>query len=117
MRQNKMQSFNDGVVRLYEVGNIGPRGGMRVEGLKIKATLRYKERTVGLNRFLANKQNNVNIQYLLRCPRLRNISTQDIAIPNDGKQFRITQIQYPEETNPPVMDITLEEVVSVYAIG
>jgi hypothetical protein len=58
----------------------------------------------------------VKIAYVLRCPRLREISTQDIAIPNDGKQYRIENVQYPEDIYPPVMDLTLEELTAVYFI-
>jgi len=40
------------------------------------------------------------------------VSTQDVAIPNDGRQYRIVQVQYPEDVQPPVMDLTLEEVAA-----
>ena len=104
------QTFNDGILKVYEVTNAARPGGMPVEGLAIKHTLRYKERTVGLNRYWTALQANVRVQYVLRCPRLRNVSAQDVAIPNDGKQYRIVQIQYPEDVDPPVMDLTLEEL-------
>ena len=67
--------------------------------------------------FFTALQANVRVNYVLRCPRLRDISTQDIAIPNDGKQYRIYQIQYPEDIDPPVMDMTLEELEAAYDIG
>ena len=111
------QTFNDGVVKIYEVINTAPNGEMPVEGLSLKRTLRYHERTVGLNRFFTALQANVRVNYVLRCPRLRDISTQDIAMPNDGKQYRIFQIQYPEDIDPPVMDMTLEELEAAYDIG
>ena len=56
------------------------------------------------------------MSYVLRCPRLRDVSAQDIAVPNDGKQYRIVLMQYPEDINPPVMDLTLEELNPVYDI-
>jgi len=46
----------------------------------------------------------------------RNVSAQDIAIPNDGRQYKITFIQYPEDIDPPVMDLTLERIDNNYAI-
>lgn len=113
----KTQSFNDGVVKIYDVVNIATGGGMPAEGLTIKQTLRYKERTVGLQRYWTALQANVRVSYVLRCPRLRDISAQDVAIPNDGKQYRIVQIQYPEDADPPVMDLTLEELKQVYDIA
>jgi hypothetical protein len=110
------QQFNSGVVKIYEVTNTAQDGGMPQEKLTLKKTLRYHERTVGLQRFWTAQQANVKISYVLRCPRLRSISTQDIAVPNDGKQYKIVQIQYPEDVDPPVMDLTLEEMKAVYDI-
>lgn len=110
------QAFNDGIVKIYEVTNTAQDGGMPVECLALKQTLRYKERTVGLSRFWAVAQANVRVSYVLRCPRLRDVSAQDIAVPNDGKQYRIVLMQYPEDIDPPVMDLTLEELNPVYDI-
>ena len=115
MLQNSQQ-FNDGIVKIYDVTNTAPDGGMPIEGITLKQTLRYKERTVGLTRRNFARQDNVVIKYVLRCPRLRDVSAQDIAIPNDGKQYRIWDVQYPEDIDPPVMDITLEEMKAVYDI-
>lgn len=111
------QMFNDGVVKIYEVTNVASSGGMPVEGITLKQTLRYKERTVGLTRRNFAKQDNVVIKYVLRCPRLRDVSAQDIAVPNDGKQYRIWDVQYPEDIDPPVIDLTLEEMRAEYEIG
>jgi hypothetical protein len=69
-----------------------------------------------MSRYYAAMQANVQISYVLRCPRLRSVSTQDVAVPNDGAQYAIRQIQYPEDVVPPVMDLTLEAVTSPYAI-
>ena len=110
------QTFNGGVVKIYEVTNTAPPGGMPVEGIALKQTLRYKERTVGLTRRNFARQDNVVIKYVLRCPRLRDVSAQDVAIPNDGKQYRIWDVQYPEDIYPPVMDLTLEEMEGAYDI-
>ena len=103
----KTQTFNDGIVYIYDLTD---------NTLTLKRSLRYHERTVGLSRHYIAKQSQVKIAYVLRCPRLRDVSAQDIAIPNDGKQYRIEQIQYPEDIDPPVMDLTLEELTAYYDI-
>ncbi len=110
------QTFNSGIVNIYDVTNTAGPGDMPQWAITLKRTLRYKERTVGLQRFWAAHQANVTVNYVLRCPRLRDVSAQDVAIPNDGKQYRIVQIQYPEDVDPPVMDLTLEEIKPVYDI-
>ena len=116
MLQNKSQTFNDGVVRIFTVTNNAENGDMPSEGISLKQSLRYKERTVGMSRFFAALQANIKVDYVLRCPQIRSVSTQDVAIPNDGKQYRIVQIQYPKDVEPRVMDLTLEEVTAEYAI-
>jgi hypothetical protein len=112
----KTQSFNDGIVKIYTVSDIGIDGGMPTEALTRKRALRYHERTVGLTRFYTARQANVEVKYVLRCPRLRDVSAQDVAIPNYGKQYRIVQVQYPKDIGPPVMDLTLEELLQEYDI-
>lgn len=116
MSKHKTQVFNDGVVKIYNVKKDGSSGGMPKEKLELKGELRYKERTVGIDRYWKARQANVKVACVLRCPRLRDVSPQDIAIPVDGKQYRIVQVQYPEDIEPPVMDLTLEGVTEVYEI-
>ena len=53
---------------------------------------------------------------MLRVAGLASVSTQDIAAV-DGVQYRIQQVQYPEEAQPAVMDLTLERMEQVYGIG
>jgi len=113
----KPQTFNDGVVNIYTVGNIAPDGDMPQEGLTLKVgPLRYKERTVGMSRFWTALQNQVQVDMLLRVPLIRGVSTQDVAIPVDGQQYKIKQIQYPEDVEPPVMDLSLERIDAKYDI-
>jgi hypothetical protein len=114
--RNKMQALNDGVVRIYSVTDAADPGNMPVPQLVLEETLRYKERTVGINRYYAAKQAGVQIKHLLRVPRLTHISTQDIAILNDGTQYKITLIQYPEDELM-IMDMTLEDTETVYPIA
>ena len=112
----RMQTFNDGVVDIYSVENIAESGNMPHEGLISKYIgLRYEERTVGMNRFWSAMQNSVKIDMLIRAPRLRDVSTQDIAILSiDNKQYKIKQIQYPPDVQPPVMDLSLERLEADY---
>lgn len=114
----KTQTFNDGVVNIYSVGNIAPPGNMPKEGLTLKVgPLRYEERTVGMGRFWAAIQAQAKIDMVLRVPQRRTVSTQDIALPNDGEQYEIKQIQYPKDVEPPVMDLSLERLEADYEFG
>lgn len=116
--QQKTQTFNDGVVNIYSVGNIAVPGNMPKDGLTIKVSLlRYEERTVGMGRFWTAKQAAVKIDQLVRTPQLRSVSTQDVAVLIDGEQYKIAQVQYPKDVEPPSMDLSLERLEVAYEFG
>ncbi len=110
------QTFNDGIVSIYKVQDISEPGNTPINSLLIKhAGLRYEERTVGMGRFWTAAQNNVKIDMIIRVPRLRDVSTQDVAILNiDNKQYEIKQVQYPPDIQPAVMDLSLERLEADY---
>lgn len=115
---SKPQTFNDGVANIYSVSNISSPGGMPKDGLTLKVGyLRYKERTVGMSRYWAAMQTQARIDLVLRMPQLRNVSLHDVVIPVDGEQYRIMQIQYPEDVEPAVMDLSLQRLEVAYDIG
>ena len=117
----KFESYPDGVVILYKVDNIGAAGDMPIEGLVLKQSLRYKERTVGMGRYYAAMQNNIKVDYVIRCPEVRGLSEKAtdilVAILIDGQQYEVKQIQYIEDAQPPSMDMTLERLGSDYAVS
>ncbi len=114
----KQQTFNDGVLTVYKVGNIAGLGNMPKEGLIQKFTnaIPYEERTVGVTRFIANKQENTLIEQLLRIPRINGIAREDVVIPIDGEQYRIKQVQSINDVEPRCLDLSLEKVVTKYEI-
>lgn len=117
MIRKQAQTYNDGVVKIYTVTNSAPPGRLPVEVLTPKETLRYKERTVGNQRYNGAMQVGAQVEAVLRCPLRRSVSGQDIAIPNDGKQYQIRRVQYPEDAEPPVMDLELERVTQDYELA
>lgn len=114
-KTGRNQSYTSGIVNVYLVEDTSG-GGMPQETPTHKVKLRYKERTVGLKRYYSALQNNVEIKKLIRCQRVNSVSTQDIAVLDNGEQYAITQIQYPEDFQPAVMDLTLVEVAQKYDI-
>ena len=115
----KQQVFNDGVLTVYEVGNIAPMGDRPKEGLiqKFSSTLPYEERTVGVTRFIANKQEQSTIEQLLRIPRVSGIAREDVVIPIDGEQYRIKQVQSINDVEPRSFDLSLERVDVAYELA
>ena len=112
----KLENYPDGVVKIYAVTGQNTASGMPEEVLTFKETLRYRERTVGVQRYYNAMQAGVTVQVVLRCPRRLTVSAQDVAVMPSGQQYRIQQVQHVEDSNPPSMDLTLEEVRQVYAI-
>jgi len=107
--KQKPQPFNDGTVAIYSVTNTAAPGDAPVESLTAKTSLRFHRRTVGIQRQYLAMQAGARVDYLLRCPYRPEVSTLDVSIPTlDGKQYRITAVQVPEDVRPPVMDLTLE---------
>jgi len=107
------QSFNDGLALIYTVKNGAAPGEKPREATEKKAGLRYHERTVGVSRFFAAMQNNVRVDHVIRCPRVKTVWAGDRVILSGDpreKRYVIRQVQYPEDIVPPVMDLTLEEI-------
>lgn len=113
--KTQTQTFNDGIVQIYSVGNISLPGNMPKDGLTLKNTLRYEERTVGMSRFWGGLQANVSVEQLIRVHRINSISSQDVAI-LDGEQYSIKQVQYINSVEPPSMDLSLERLEADYEI-
>ena len=118
MLKAKHPSYNDGVVGIYKVSDISFPGDMPLDGLILQQTLRYKERTVGFNRFYVALQRNVKVSFVIRCPEVGGLDTDlTVAVLKNGKQYKVMQIQYPEDIEPPAMDLTLERLGTDYAIS
>lgn len=113
--EDNIQTFNDGIVDIYWIKNEASPGDTPKYVLKDKIlNLRYEERTVGINRFWAAKQEQTQIEMLMRTQRL-DIKTHDIAVIRE-QQYKILQIQHPKNVTPPCMDLSLERLEVAYEI-
>lgn len=111
------QAYNDGVVTVYAVTDAGPPGGLPVEKPVKKVVLRYEERRLGLQRYYEGKQNQVEVERVLRTPRRKGVSSQDLAVTEDGQQYRIDLVQSATDVYPPSMDLTLTRIVQKYNVS
>ena len=64
-----------------------------------------------MTRFYAAKQNNIQIDRVIRCPAVPGIDSQDVAVTEDGLQYRIEQIQTVDNIWPACVDISLSKIV------
>lgn len=109
-RKTQDESFSDGIVKIMRKEMTSENGRMPHEELVPFVTLRYKRKTVGVKRYYDAKQNKEQIDTLLRTPLQNGVSVLDIAQTEDGKQYLIRQVQYPETDAYPVMDLALEKL-------
>ena len=81
------QTFNDGVVSIYKVTDLALPGDIPREGLVLQNLLRYHERTVGITRRYAALQSNKEVNFVIRCPEVRTVETDYIAVLVDAVSY------------------------------
>lgn len=103
------QNFDDGIVKIYTVTNSAPVGLLPVETLSDAPiyTLRYEERSFGIQRYYSARQNQIQIERVLRVPRVPNVTNQNVAVTQDGNKYRIDWVQPLTDVYPSSMDLTL----------
>ena len=111
------QNFSDGIVTIYSIRNTAAPGRKPVEALTEKAALRYEERRMGIQRYYAGSQNQTKIQRVIRTPRAANVNSQDIAVTEDGRRYRIDLVQTTQDVFPPSQDLTLVELTQEYEVA
>lgn len=104
------QNFCDGVVNIYAVTNSAQPGYQPVPALTLKCVLRYEEQRLGIQRYYSGRQNQVEIERVLRVPRYGGITNQDVAVTEDGRQFRVDMVQNVTDVYPASLDITLAKI-------
>lgn len=104
------QGYPDGVVTIYAVTDAAEPGKKPVEHLTQRVKLRYAERKLGVQRYYAGRQNQVEIERVIRVPQTRQVGTQDVAVTEDGRRYRIDMVQAAVGVYPPSADLTLVRI-------
>ena len=104
------QNFCDGVVKVYSVTDGAQPGYQPQPVLALKCTLRYEEQRLGIQRYYSGRQNQVEIERVLRVPRYGGITNQDVAVTEDGRQFRVDMVQNVTDVYPASLDLTLAKI-------
>nr|DAH20915.1 MAG TPA: hypothetical protein [Caudoviricetes sp.] len=104
------QAYNDGAVTICEITDAAAPGAMPEPKATPKATLRYAEQRLGINRLYLARQNQVEIERVIRVQRAIPVSTQDLAIDERGQQYRIDTVQATSDVYPPSLDLSLVRV-------
>lgn len=102
------QSYTDGVVTIYSVSDGATAGRLPRPELTEKIRLDYQERKLGVQRYYQAKQNQIHVERVIRVPRSPiEITSQDVAITEDGRRYRIDLIQAVRDVWPASLDLTL----------
>ena len=111
------ESYNDGIVNIYSVQDGAAPGYRPVPVLVLVKRMRYQERYLGINRLYSGRQNQVDIQRIVRVQKVPGVSTQNVAITEDGKQYRVDSVQDVIGAYPPSLDLTLATVEQEYEVS
>lgn len=103
------QQYNSGVVKIHHLRDAAAPGYQPVPEEVSAMSLRYEEQRLGINRLYLSRQNQMEIQRVIRVPR-RSINTQDEATTEDGRRYRIDTVQSVEGVYPPSLDLGLVEI-------
>lgn len=110
------ESYNDGIVNIYTVQDGASPGYRPVPVLVLVKRMRYQERYLGINRLYSGRQNQVDIQRIVRVQKVPGVSNQNVAITEDGQQYRIDSVQDVIGAYPPSLDLTLATVEQKYEV-
>lgn len=119
----KHQSFNGGIVKIYQISEIVEPGDMPVEGLyTLFAQFRFEERKIGVTRNYMAMQNNQQIDRLIRIWQDRYIQpgficTIDDGVDNDA-QYRLARVEHLlSDEGLKLTDLTLERLDELYELS
>lgn len=103
------QPFNDGYVDICTVTDAAKPGYQPQEAPTPRLRLNYEERRLGVHRYYNARQNQLEIERVLRVPRVLTdpVTSQDLAITEDGRKYRIDMVQLVPDVYPPCNDLSL----------
>ena len=102
------QDFNDGMLTVYRVSDMGKPGYLPEEKPTEMVKLPYAQRKLGLYRYYAARQEQTRVQRVLRVPEpSAKITNLDKVVTEDGTEYRIDLVQPVPDVWPRSLDLTL----------
>lgn len=101
------QNFNNGIATIYRMVDQAAPGYKPDLKPVYVAALRYEEQRLGVTRFYAAQQNNVQIEKVIRIPAGAPVAAQDVVVTEDGFQFDVDLVQTVPGVWPASLDLTL----------
>mgnify|MGYP004728242163 FL=1 len=110
------QQYNSGVLTVCALTDAAQPGYKPILKLTQKAAPRYEEPRLGIARLYQSRQAQVEIERVVRVQRGPDISPQDVAITEDGRQYRIDTVQAVMDVWPPSLDMSLVRITQAYEV-
>lgn len=110
------QSYRDGVVRICTVTDGAAPGYQPRPVLTLLETLFYQERRVGLQRYYAGRQAQVEVERVIRTQLRPAVNPQCVAVTEDDEQYGIELVQQVQDVYPPSIDLTLVRIEQKYEV-
>lgn len=110
-----MITFDDGILKIYEVENLSAAGDKPVKGLKLKTAEKYSIGELGVTRFYYAMQNNQQIDIVANVNLNILIRVNDVAVDEYGNQFLIRMVQLSNDDGIRYMRLSMERLKQNYA--
>lgn len=104
------QPLSSGTVRICDVVNAAEPGYKPVDKLLPKGQLRYENQRVGVQRYYQALQSQIQIDRVIRVQKAFAITSQDVAVTEDGEEYQIRQVQEVLSVWPVCLDLTLTRI-------
>lgn len=109
--------LDSGIIKICSLEKVNEQGKMPRFILVEKCSVFYEERTIGVTRLYAALGANQKLDIVARVWENRETLVDDIAVLEDGNQYRITAIQHLlNDDGLRVSDLTLERLDSLYDV-
>ncbi len=111
------QTYNDGLVDIYRVEDDAEPGYAPKPSLIKVGVLAFEERRLGIQRYYQGRQNQVQIEHVLRVRKGFPVDTQMVAVIRGAEaQYAIDLVQNVPDVYPASWDLTLARVAQVLPI-
>lgn len=90
--------------------DVSEPGYRPVEKLEPIVTLRYANQRVGIQRYFSGMQNQIQVDKVIRVQKALEITNQNVAVTEDGAEYRIDLVQDVTGIFPRCVDLTLTRI-------
>lgn len=111
-------TYDDGMLKIYDVVNTAEPGDMPVEGLVLKQEYYYHAEQIGISRYFAALEADQQVEAVVDVPDWSDIKTTDLAVldgERNPKKISMVQTAY-DENGLKITRLTLTKVDMNYDI-